>query len=85
MDDLEQALQILASISADGTVPKNIKRAADEAVERLKRKDQGFSVRVNAATAVLDEISNDPNMPFQTRTQIMQAAGLIESAGRKKG
>lgn len=76
--------EILDEVAGDSTVPRNIRRAAEEAAERLKREDQGLSVRVNAATALLDDVSNDPNMPFHTRTQIMQAAGLLESAGRKK-
>lgn len=84
MGDLEDALEILEEVSKDSGVPRNIRRAADEASARLKRDDQNLSVKVNAATALLDDVSNDPNMPFQTRTQIMQAAGMLEAAGRKK-
>ncbi len=84
MGDLEEAFKILEEVGNDTAVPKNIRRAAEEASQRLKREDQGISVRVNAATSLLDEVSNDPNMPFHTRTLIMEAAGLLESASRKK-
>lgn len=82
--ELEDAIEILKEVSEDQSVPKNIRRAAEDASKRLNGMEESISVKVNAATSLLDDVSSDPNMPFHTRTLIMEAAGLLESASRTK-
>jgi uncharacterized protein (UPF0147 family) len=79
MADIQAAIDSLSLISEDLTVPKNIRKAAGEAKARLERSEQAEKVRINAAISILDDVSNDPNIPYHTRTQVWQVAGLLES------
>ena len=66
------------SVVQDQSVPRNIRKAASEAVEHLKSKNQSRKMRAHSATEILDEISNDPNMPMHTRTIIWQVLTELE-------
>lgn len=66
------------SVVQDMSVPRNIRKAATEAIEHLQNKGQSRKVRAHSATEILDEISNDPNMPMHTRTIIWQVLTELE-------
>lgn len=66
------------SVVQDLSVPRNIRKAASEAIENLKDKEQSRKVRAHSAIEILDEISNDPNMPMHTRTVIWQVLTELE-------
>jgi uncharacterized protein (UPF0147 family) len=63
----------------DTTVPRNIRRAASEAKNALLNKNNDAMVRASTAISILDEISNDPNMPVHTRTLIWNAISILET------
>lgn len=77
-EKIQQAVEIMDRISEDMSVPRNIRRAAKEAKESLQEEDDPV-VKAASAISVLDEISNDPNMPVQTRTTIWNALSLLET------
>ncbi|MBU7037876.1 MAG: UPF0147 family protein [Theionarchaea archaeon] len=66
------------SVVQDPSVPRNIRKAASEAIEHLRNQTQSRKVRAHSATEILDEISNDPNMPMHTRTIIWQVLTELE-------
>jgi len=74
-----QAMRLLNKIVSDSSVPRNIRRAAIEALKMLQ--DQSLSPGVRAANAVgvLDEISQDPNMPIHTRTTIWNIMAILST------
>jgi len=76
--EIERAVQILDRISQDRGVPKNIRRAATEAIDALRDEDQSYGVRASKAISILNEIINDINMPFPTRSQILLTVGILE-------
>jgi hypothetical protein len=69
----------MARVAEDTSVPRNIRRAASEAREALLKKGGDPVVKASSATMILDEISNDPNMPIHTRTTIWNALSLLET------
>ena len=73
-----QAKAVLSLISEDRTTPRNIRRAAKEASEMLDIPEQSQAVRAAQAINVLDDISQDPNMPPYTRTRIWNIVSLLE-------
>lgn len=73
----EQASMILSYISEDRTTPRNIRRAAKEALSSLNT-DQSHAIRASQAVNILDDISQDPNMPPYTRTRIWNLVSLLE-------
>jgi len=63
-DTLRNSVDILAHIVGDDSVPRNIRRAAEEAKTRLLDREESDAVRAAYAISILDDISNDPNMPL---------------------
>ena len=75
---INQAKAILSLISEDRTTPRNIRRAAKEAFELLEMSEQTQAVRAAQAINILDDISQDPNMPPYTRTRIWNIVSVLE-------
>ncbi|MGQ9680768.1 MAG: UPF0147 family protein [Candidatus Bathyarchaeia archaeon] len=75
---LNQAMAVLNRVAEDNTTPRNIRRTAKQASDILM--DESLSVAAKAANAIdlLDEISQDPNMPMYTRTRIWNVISLLE-------
>ena len=73
-----QAMSILNRVSEDNTTPRNIRRTAKQASDLLL--DEGTSLAARAANAIdlLDQISQDPNMPMYTRTRIWNVISVLE-------
>ena len=82
MSELERAVEILEEVVEDTSVPKNIRDVCSKALERLGRESEKLHIRIGAAISILDELSQDPNLPFHVRTHIWEAASLLETAGR---
>ena len=76
---LRQVAEIMARVAEDTSVPRNIRRAANEAREALLKKEGDSVVKASSATMILEEISNDPNMPIHTRTTIWGALSVLET------
>ena len=77
-DIIKQSIDILTRIIEDDSVPRNIRRAADEAKNRLLNKEESEAVRAAYVISILDDISNDPNIPIHTRTLIWNIASQLE-------
>jgi len=73
-----QAIMILQSVAEDTGIPRNIRRAANEAIKMLQRKDLSPGLRAANAISILDEVATDPNMPLFARTKIWQAISILE-------
>jgi len=74
-----QIVQVLKEqVVQDTIVPRNIRRAAEQAIERLMDRSVDATVRAADAIAILEEISEDPNMPLHTRTIIWEVLGALE-------
>lgn len=75
---VNQAKSVLSLIGEDRTTPRNIRRAANEARNMLEVSDQSQAVRAAQAINILDDISQDPNMPPYTRTRIWNIVSMLE-------
>jgi uncharacterized protein len=84
-DIIKQSIDILTRIIEDDSVPRNIRRAADEAKNRLLNKEESGAVRAAYVISILDDISNDPNIPIHTRTLIWNIASQLEKVSVEEG
>jgi len=76
---IPQIVQVLKEqVVQDTVVPRNIRRAAERAIEVLLDESKEPAVRAADAIAILEEISEDPNMPMHTRTIIWEVLGALE-------
>jgi uncharacterized protein (UPF0147 family) len=76
----EETLQIMGEILSDRAVPRNIRAKVEEAVAKVR---QNNATSMSEAIYLLDDISNDVNMPDHTRTDIWHLISLIEEAKEK--
>ncbi len=75
----ESIIPLIEQIAADRTVPRNIRTKCDESVEILKKEEEATDIKINTVTSIMDEISNDPNIPMYTRTQVWNIVSALES------
>lgn len=76
---LNQVVAMLNRIIVDSGVPRNIRRAAFEALKMLNDRSLSPGVRAANAVSILDEISQDPNMPSYARTTIWNIIAILSS------
>ena len=85
MEEFDRATEILEKILQDGSVPRNIKANCQKVMDRLKNQEEKQHIRIGAAISMLDDISQDQNLPFHIRTLVWEIASLLEvSAGKIK-
>ncbi len=63
----------------DSTIPRNIRRVADDTKKVLIDESKGLGLRAATAISMIDEISNDPNMPVHARTRIWELVSQLET------
>ncbi len=77
-EKIKQALVVLGQVSEDTTTPRNIRRAAKEAIGALHLKEYTPAVRASNAVSILDDILQDPNMPPYTRVRLWNVMSFLE-------
>ena len=75
---IKQIIEVLDQLAEDTTVPRNIRRGANDAKTYLLKTD-ALDVRVASAIMILDELANDPNIPLHGRTQIWNLISQLET------
>lgn len=70
---------MLQAIMEDSTIPRNIRRVADDTRKVLIDESKGLGLRAATAISMIDEISNDPNMPVHARTRIWELVSQLET------
>ncbi|MDI6721786.1 MAG: UPF0147 family protein [Candidatus Aenigmarchaeota archaeon] len=81
--ELNDINKLLDEVNSDRTVPRNIRILTEQAKKDLNNAANEMSVRINSAVSILDEVSNDPNIPTYTRTQIWNAVSMLEAMNEK--
>ncbi len=76
---VKQAVEILSRIVEDTSIPRNIRRAAENARNILLDEKQPLDSRIGSVLYILEEISNDRNLPMHARTLIWNISSLLES------
>jgi uncharacterized protein (UPF0147 family) len=78
---LKQILEVLDQLAEDTSVPRNIRRGATEAKDRILQVNEPLDVRAASAIFILDELANDPNIPLHGRTLIWNIISQLETVG----
>jgi len=76
---IKQALMVLGAVSEDNTTPRNIRRAAKDAMSAMQSNEFTPAVRAANAISLMDEILQDPNMPPYTRVKLWNVMSLLEA------
>jgi len=75
---MEQIIGSLDMLNQDTSIPRNIRRGAEEAKKMLLDEKNPLDVRVASVTSLLDELANDPNIPIHGRTLIWNIISKLE-------
>ncbi|MHB8604419.1 MAG: UPF0147 family protein [Thermoplasmatota archaeon] len=81
-DRIRQLIDVIDQLIEDTSVPRNIRRGAENAKKVLVDPKQKLDVRVASAVSVLDELANDPNIPLHGRTLIWNIISGLETVAR---
>lgn len=76
---IRQCVDVLDRISTDDSVPRNIRRSADNIKKILSNEKESLSVRAAMVISSLDDMGNDPNVPIHTRTLVWGLSSRLES------
>jgi len=79
MSEIDTVIQRIDGLKDGGSLPSNVQDMLERATDALEDDDEELSVRINTATSILDEVSNDPNIAQHTRTEVWNIASMLES------
>ena len=77
-DKILQVCEGLNMLHEDNSIPRNIRRGAEEVKNSLLNENDPLDVRVAGAVSRLDELANDPNIPLHGRTLIWNIMSRLE-------
>ena len=75
---MKEAVDTLNLIISTNSTPKTIKKSITDLVEDLMKEEYSLSVRAANTISLLDDVTQDPNMPSYVRTQLWQAVSKLE-------
>ena len=79
LESLNNALSTLNQIATNPSTPRNIRKNIAELIEELKSGEYSVSVRAVNTISLLDDVTQDPNLPSYVRTSLWQAVSTLES------
>ena len=79
LESLNNAMSTLNQIATNSSTPRNIRKNIAELIEELKSGEYSVSVRAVNTISLLDDVTQDPNLPSYVRTSLWQAVSTLES------
>ncbi len=76
---MKEAIDTLNQITSSNSTPKTIKKSIVDLITDLNNPEYSLSVRAANTISLLDDVTQDPNMPSYVRTQLWQAVSKLES------
>jgi len=68
LESLNNAVSTLNQIATNPSTPRNIRKNIAELIEGLKSDEYSISVRAVNTISLLDDVTQDPNLPSYVRT-----------------
>jgi len=69
----------LDQIATNPSTPRNIRKNIADIIKELKSDEYSMSVRAANTISLLDDVTQDPNLPSYVRTSLWQAVSTLES------
>ncbi len=79
LDTFSKVDYLLTGMINDRGVPRNIKRVAQKGIDELKREDDTPAVLASSVMYMITDLSQDANIPFNSRTTIYRIISLLEN------
>jgi uncharacterized protein len=78
-ESMKEAIKTLEQITGSNSTSKTIKKSITDLIADLNNPEYSLSVRAANTISLLDDVTQDPNMPSYVRTQLWQAVSKLES------
>ena len=69
---------LMGAVLGDRSVPRNVRRAIEEGMNKIKDKSEDLSVSLATVIYELDEIANDINIPMHARSELWNIISELE-------
>ena len=79
LEFLNNSVATLNQIATNPSTPKNIRKNIADIIKELKSDEYSISVRAANTISLLDDVTQDPNLPSYVRTSLWQAVSTLES------
>jgi len=79
LEFLNNSVSTLNQIATNPSTPKNIRKNIADIVEQLKSDEYSISVRAANTISLLDDVTQDTNLPSYVRTSLWQDVSTLES------
>ena len=76
---LQSSINALNQVAENPSTPKNIRKNIQDLANELKSEEFSMSVRASNAISLLDDITQDPNVPSYVRVTLWQAVSTLEN------
>lgn len=80
---VDYVVELMEAIMDDTMVPRNIRKACEDAKAKLRGSGNDLNVSISTAIYMMEDISNDINMPAHTRTEIWTIISELEAIREK--
>ncbi|MEM0156075.1 MAG: UPF0147 family protein [Thermoplasmataceae archaeon] len=78
----DEIMYLLDELSQDTSVPKNVRKSAADAKDKMGVQKNSLDLRCATAVSMLDEISNDPNVPSHARASLYTLISKLEALAK---
>jgi uncharacterized protein (UPF0147 family) len=74
----EEVEKLLTAMIKDRAVPRNIKRKAQKGIDEIHDENETPGITASNIIYMVDDLSQDPNIPFHVRTSVYRVISLLE-------
>ena len=78
-ESMKEAIDTLNQIVNSSSTPKTVKKSITDLIDELEKEEFALAVRAANTISLLDDVTQDPNLPSYVRTQLWQAVSKLES------
>ncbi len=78
-EKVQRALTTLQQVVESNITPRNIRKIVKDAINTLNDAGTPIGIRAANSISILEEVSQDPNMPSFSRVTIWSAVSTLES------
>ena len=77
-ENIKKTIEILNMVTNDIVAPKNIRKTVKDAIAFLNKSNISLGMRASTVIQMLDEASQDANVPMLSRTRVWSALSILE-------
>lgn len=77
IEQIEEVIDLIKELKDDPTVPKNLLIKLND-INIILDNEEDISIKADKVIHILDELTNDANLPPYTRTQLWNIVSLLE-------